>query len=252
MLLSVLITLAVFLPAAWLASVVENQTAGRIVLGDAQGTLWHGSAFIGAAGPETDGKDTFTPLLPGRMVWTLSPLVLIGRTDLRLENSLALSQPVSISGDWRTWTISASSIALPAEQLTALGAPWNTLQPSGQMVLTWQLLRLSLAAKQGADLHGLMTLALTAMASRLSPVKPLGSYRIGLDWQGQHAAIGVDTLSGPLLLDGKGMVNNGHVDFSGTAQAAQGQEEKLAGLLRFLGQPSRINGKDVIALAFKS
>jgi general secretion pathway protein N len=44
-----LLTLAVFLPASWLGVLVEQQTGGRLTLGDAQGTLWRGSAFIGGA-----------------------------------------------------------------------------------------------------------------------------------------------------------------------------------------------------------
>ena len=247
--LSILITTIAFLPAAWLAPLLKSRTAGRIVLGDAQGTLWHGSAFIGAAAHD---KDPVTPLLPGRFVWRLSPLVLLGRLDVSLENPLALSQPVSIRGGWRDWTVTGGSISLPAERLAGLGAPLNTLQPSGRMVLAWQPLQLERRAN-GIDLRGLMTLEMTAMASRVSPIKPLGSYRMRLDWQGPRAVLALDTLGGgPMLLAGNGMLNNGHLQFSGTVQAAEGQEEKLAGLLNFLGQCRRINGKNVIELEFKS
>jgi general secretion pathway protein N len=61
--LAVILTVLAFLPAAWLAPMVERQTDGRLTLGDAQGTLWRGSAFVGGA-PGEGGA--VTPLLPGR------------------------------------------------------------------------------------------------------------------------------------------------------------------------------------------
>jgi general secretion pathway protein N len=70
---------------------VERQTGGRLTLGDAQGTLWRGSAFVGGA-PGEGGA--VTPLLPGRFSWRLSPLVLFGQVDMELANPQALAQPV--------------------------------------------------------------------------------------------------------------------------------------------------------------
>ena len=74
--LSVLFTLAVFFPATWLASLVEQRTGGRLTLGDAQGTLWRGSAFIGGAAAS---NSAVTPLLPGRFQWTVSARHCTGR-----------------------------------------------------------------------------------------------------------------------------------------------------------------------------
>ncbi|WP_092358034.1 type II secretion system protein N [Collimonas sp. OK242] len=247
-LLSVLITISAFLPAAWLAPLVESRTGGRLTLGDAQGSLWRGSAFIGAA---PSGKDAVTALLPGRFAWRLSPLVLVGRVEATMENAEALSNVVSIRGSWSTWTISPSSMALPAERLAALGAPLNTLQPSGQMKLGWQQLTLARNGG-GVDLSGVMTLDLLAMASRLSPVKPLGSYRMRFDWQGRLATLTLATLDGAMLLNGSGRLQDGHLQFSGTAEAAAGQEEKLATLLSLLGQRRQMNGRNIIGLEFKS
>ena len=153
--------------------------------------------------------------------------------------------------NWSSWTISAASMSLPAERLAALGAPLNTLRPSGKLLLSWQQLALS-RRTDGTDLYGVMTLDMMAMATRLSPQKPLGSYRMRLDWQGRQAGLTLRTLGGAMLLDGSGNLHDGHVQFSGTAQAAAGQEEKLAVLLSLLGQPRRINGKNVIGLEFKS
>ncbi len=248
-LLSVLITISAFLPAAWLAPLVESRTGGRLTLGDAQGSLWRGSAFVGAA---PSGKDAVTALLPGRFAWRLSPLVLLGRVEVTLENAEVLSSAVSIRGSWSTWVISPSSLALPAERLAALGAPLNTLQPAGRMKLGWQQLTLARNGTGGVDLNGVMTLDMLAMASRLSPVKPLGSYRMRFDWQGRQASLTLATLEGAMLLNGSGKLQDGHLQFSGTAEAAAGQEEKLATLLSLLGQRRQVNGRNVIGLEFKS
>lgn len=248
-LLSVLITMSAFLPAAWLAPLLESRTGGRLTLGDVQGSWWHGSAFIGAA---PSGKDAVAALLPGRFVWHLSPLILLGRVQATLENAEVLSGVVSIRGSWSAWTISPSSMALPAERLAALGAPLNTLQPSGKMRLGWQQMTLARSSGGGVDLNGVMTLDMIAMASRLSPVKPLGSYRMRLDWQGRQARLTLLTLGGAMLLNGSGKLQDGHLQFSGTAEAAAGQEEKLATLLSLLGQQRQMNGRNVIGLEFKS
>lgn len=244
---SVALTTLIFLPAAWMAAMVEKQTAGRLTLGDAHGTLWRGSAFIGGA---ASGNDAVTPLLPGRFSWRLSPLILFGQLDATLDNPAALSQPVTVSGDWTQWQLSPAAIILPAERLSALGAPLNTLQPSGQMRLSWELLHL--AQREGkVEINGTMNLTMSNIASRLSPIKPLGSYVLALDWQGLQAAVTLKTTQGPMLLSGSGTFSNGHLQFSGTAEAAAGQEDKLENLLNLLGQRRNEGSKTVIALEFK-
>lgn len=244
---SIAITALAFLPATWMASMLEQQTAGRLTLGDAQGTLWHGSAFIGGA---PSGSDPVTPLLPGRFSWRLSPMVLLGRVDADLENAAALSQPIRVTGSWHQWQVSPASILLPAERLASLGAPLNTVQPSGQMRLSWNPMQV---VRQGGRLEmtGSMNLEMNDIASRLSPIKPLGAYNLAFDWRGQQAQVVLTTVKGPMLLNGSGMLMNGRLQFSGKAEAEAGQEERLANLLNLLGQRRREGGKDVIALEIR-
>jgi general secretion pathway protein N len=244
---SIALTMMMFLPATWMAALVERQTAGRLTLGDAHGTLWRGSAFIGGA---ASGSDPLTPLLPGRFSWHLSPMVLLGSVNAELENAESLSQPISVSGSWHQWQVSPGAILLPAERLAALGAPLNTVQPSGQMRLSWQLLQLT--QQDGTiGVTGTMNLAMNNIGSRMSPVKPLGSYNLTLDWHGERADVTLKTVKGPMLLNGSGMFDNGHLQFSGRAEAEAGQDERLANFLNLLGQRRREGDKDVIALEFK-
>jgi general secretion pathway protein N len=244
---SIALTILLFFPASWITSMVEKQTAGRLTLGDARGTLWRGSAFIGGA---ASGSGPLTPLLPGRFSWRLSPMILLGSVDAELENAESLSQPIVVKGNWRQWLVSPGAILLPAERLTALGAPLNTVQPSGQMRLSWETLQLT--RQNGTiGMAGTMNLEMNDIGSRLSPVKPLGSYALALAWHGTQADVTLKTAQGPLLLNGSGLINNGSLQFSGTAQAEAGQEQRLANFLNLLGQRRRIGDKDVIGLEFK-
>lgn len=244
---SIVVTAIAFLPATWMAFLLERQTMGRLTLGDAQGTLWNGSAFIGGA---PSGQAPVTPLLPGRFLWRLSPMALLGRVDAELENPEALSQPVSIAGSWYQWQVSPGAIVLPAERLTGLGAPLNTVQPSGQMRLSWEPLMLT-RRDANVEIAGQMKLEMMDIASRLSPIKPLGAYSLAFDWRGRQAQLTLTTVKGPMLLNGSGTLTDGRLQFSGQAQAEAGQEERLANLLNLLGQRRREGGKDVIALEFK-
>lgn len=246
-LVTVALTLLVFCPAAWMASILESQTGGRLTLGDAQGTLWRGSAFIGGA---PGLRDPVTPLLPGRFSWRLSPAALLGQVDFELENPSALSQAVKVSGSWAQWQVSPAAIVLPAERLAGLGAPLNTVQLSGEMRLSWTPLQVM--RQDGAmALTGSMALELNDIASRLSPIKPLGAYQLAMDWHGQQAQLTLKTVKGPMLLSGGGTLNKGRLQFSGKAEAESGQEEKLANLLNLLGQRRKEGDKTVIALEFK-
>jgi len=244
---TVALTVVAFCPAAWMAPLVEAQTGGRLTLGDAQGTLWRGSAFVGGA---PGGNAPVTPLLPGRFAWRVSPLALLGQVEATMENPQALMQPIHITGSWQQWQITPAAVTLPAERLAGLGAPLNTMQPSGSMQLSWTPLRVTRQANT-LDVSGTTTLRMDNIASRLSPIKPLGAYQLIMDWRGQQAQLALSTLKGPMLLSGTGTLTEGKLRFSGKAEAEAGQEERLANLLNLLGQRRKEGDKDVIALEFK-
>ncbi len=246
-LLAVLATVLVSLPAAWLAPLLEQQTDGRLSLGDPQGSVWRGSAFIGVA---SGGGEPLVPLLPGRFRWWLSPLVLMGVVEATVQNPRALDAPLPVRGSWRRWTLGDGGMGLPAERLAALGAPLNTIRPSGQMRLSWSQLVLT-RADAGLQIDGRLQLDLTEVASALSPVKPLGAYRMRFDWHRGKARVNLESLSGPLLLTGQGTFADGRLQFSGQAWAAEGEEQRLAILLNLLGQRRQVGNRNVIALEFR-
>jgi len=245
-LFAILLTVLAYCPAAWLASALERQSGGRLTLGDATGTLWRGSAFIGGA---PSGKDAVTPLLPGRFSWRLSPLLLLGQVELELSNPVAMPQPVMVRGGWTHWDVAPGLLDLPISGLAGLGAPLNTLAPTGQMQLSWSALSVGM---HGSVLYldGRMSLRLDDVASQLSSIRPLGAYQMVFDWHGAQARIALTTVNGPLLLSGTGMLDNGRFRFSGKASAETGQEERLANMLNLLGQRRKEGDKNFIALEF--
>jgi len=249
-LVGIFLTVLAFAPATWLDYALEYQTGGRVALGDVQGSLWNGSAFIGVA----DSKNgDLTPLLPGRFAWHLAPMLLLGQVELVLENPASLQTPLHLSGNFRRLQVSPGALILPSERLAGLGAPLNTLKPAGQITLAWDALDLTLQNGSVA-IEGTMKLTMQDMASALSPVKPLGSYLMTFVWHEQSAAIELKTLQGPMLLSGAGTLVQGNLQFSGEAKAQDGQEDRLVNLLNLLGQhkpgaPGAVN--NVIALEFK-
>ncbi|MES2106790.1 MAG: type II secretion system protein N [Pseudomonadota bacterium] len=245
--LSAVLTVAWFLPAAWMSALVEKQTMGRITLGDAQGSFWRGSAFVGGAAA---GSGPVTPLFAGRFAWHISPLILLGQVDAEMDNPVALSQTVKLKGSWSQWQVSPATLLLPPERLEGMGAPLNTIGLSGQLSLSWNALQF-VRQPGKLDVLGSMQLEMKDMASRLSPVKPLGTYGLGFDWRGQTADIVLKTIKGPMLLSGKGSLVDGRLHFSGKAEPEAGQEDRLANLLNLLGQRRKDGDKDVIALEFK-
>ena len=244
---TILMTVLAFYPASHLSSRLEAASNGRLTLLNAEGSIWRGAATLAAISPS---KGPATPLLPGQISWKLSPLALLGRVQLTLENRDVLSQPVTLRGTWSAWQLTAGTMTLPADSLAALGAPLNTLGLRGQIRLSWPELQIARSAS-GADINGLMRLELNDMVSRLYPGKLLGSYQMRADLRGQQAALVLETTQGPLRLLGTGQIENGHFRFNGTAESDEGHAGELTNLLMLLGQPKNLEGRTVIGLEFK-
>lgn len=221
-------------PASWLASGVQALSQERVQLRQPQGTVWHGSAqWVLASG--AGSQDALA--LPQRLSWRLKPQA---DASLRLELSLPCCTPEPLQLTLRpTWTgltlaFGNGSSQWPLAWLGGLGAPWNTLGLEGQVRLTTQSLQLQW--QSGAwQLQGQAQLQLQSIASRLSTLRPLGSY--ALDFQGgQTARVQLSTLSGELRLSGQGEWRAQGLHFEGLGQASTGSEAALANLLGVLGQ----------------
>jgi general secretion pathway protein N len=85
------------------------------------------------------------------------------------------------------------------------------------------------------QLQGQAELQMQQLSTRLSTLRPLGSYRIRVQG-GDTMAITLDTVEGSLRLTGSGQLLNGRVRFNGEASAAPDAEAALSNLLNILGQ----------------
>ncbi len=240
-------------PAHWLTQAIEQASGERVLLPDAQGTVWNGSAqWVLNEGPLNLSTSTNlvrpanTTSLPTRVTWQLGPRVDLTNLRIALSATIASTcctpQPVrvDVSPMWRGMRVQVSDHTSnwPANWLVGLGAPWNTIQPEGQMQLhTKQLQWTQQSDKQQnqEQLQGQAELQIQQLSTRLSTLRPLGSYRVRLQG-GDMMAITLDTLEGSLQLTGSGQLLNGRVRFNGEASAAPDAEAALSNLLNILGQ----------------
>ncbi|WP_341313817.1 type II secretion system protein N [Paraburkholderia sp. IMGN_8] len=228
------------LPAAWITPLFAKQTRGHVNLVDPAGSLWHGSATLMLAA----GSDlSAATLLPGRIEWHTSfwPLF-TGRVRMTMRQSEAMPDPITVDATPRGATVTQGAIGVPASLLTGLGAPFNTLDLQGDVRLSWSDWR-----SFNKEAFGQLTVTLNDVSSRVSLVKPLGSYRLLVQAQGASSTLDLTTFKGPLMLTGNGTVSAVSTSFRGTASAAPEARDNLAGLLNVLGRPS---GPDTVALTF--
>jgi general secretion pathway protein N len=226
-----------FAPALWLQQAAHAASAGRLELSSSMGTLWQGSAEL-TLGGGPGSKDTAR--LPGRLQWVLRPgldglqIVL----HLRLHADCCTPQPLelTLTPGLRSWRLqlAAGSSHWPAEVLAGLGTPWNTVQLQGPLVLSTPGLRLESALNR-LRVEGALRLDLPDLRSRLSTLRPLGSYRLLLQG-GEQATLDLQTLEGSLQLQGSGRWTAGHLRFEGEARADAAHAAELSNLLNIMGR----------------
>jgi general secretion pathway protein N len=237
------LSLILFAPAAWLARAVAAASEGRVVLAQPQGSVWRGSAQLLLTGGEGSAD---AASLPGRVDWTLRPTWSGARMDLNMPCCAQEAVQLTARPGWaqNALTVAPTRLNLPAPWLTGLGAPWNTLDPQGQLSLSTQELQIS-AAQGRMRLQGQLTLDLLSMSSRLSTLSPLGDYRLTIAG-GDVPTIALQTLQGALRLTGSGQVVGSRIRFSGEASASEQQQDALSNVLNIIGR--RQGAKSVISL----
>jgi len=237
--------LVAYAPAGWLARSVANATEGRLLMTEARGTVWSGSAVMVLTGG-TGSRDASA--LPGRLAWELG---LHGAgLELRLRQACCVNGELAVRirpgfGRMQVELVpppaaqQAGAIAQwPAAWLSGMGTPWNTLQLGGMLKLASP--GLTLESAQGRwHMTGQADLLLMSASSRLSTLDTLGSYRVslvGAPGAGASTEINLSTLEGGLQLNGAGQWTAGKVRFRGDARAAPGSEAALNNLLNIIGR----------------
>lgn len=236
--------LVAFAPAAWLARGIASATGEHLLLTEARGTLWSGSAVpVLTGGPESRTALT----LPSRVEWSLHWRGLGAELRLRqaccIRGELALGlQPGfgrmritlpppatpqdTLRGQW------------PAAWLAGLGTPWNAVQLAGMVRLRSRGLEVEQVAGR-SRFSGEATLELAQLSTPLVPLASLGSFQLTLRGDaaaGAASTITLTTLEGALQASGQGQWGEGRLRFRGQLQAAEGQEAALSNLLNIVGR----------------
>lgn len=235
-LVAIVATTAALAPAQWLALGVRSATAGRVQLADARGTVWRGNATLVLASGTQAGAARAS--LPERLTWQLSPWQLMtGTLDLSLQHPSALTQPLTVRMrlDGST-VVGATTLRMPAALLIGLGAPWNTVQPGGVVAITWDRLQV-----EPAGFKGNLFAEWQYASSALTPVSPMGHYRLDTNGIFPGTQLNLLTISGPLELTGNGTIAaGGRLRFQGLARAVPDADPavktQLTGLISLLGR----------------
>jgi len=238
------LALLLFAPARWLAGPVARATEGRVVMHDARGTVWRGSAQWVLAGG-SGSRDAVA--LPSRLSWQVQP----GLQGLRvtLHASCCTPEPlaVDLQAHWRGLTLAVADRApthWPAALLAGLGTPWNTVQLDGRLQLATRGLVLQWRT-QTLQMQGHIEVLALDMTSSLTTLRPMGSYRLTLEG-GPVPTLRLVTLAGGLQMTGSGQWRGTRLQFSGEAHTEPGREAVLAHLLNLIGR--REGARSIITL----
>ncbi len=232
-----------FAPAAWVAAAVPALSQGRLQLQDARGTVWNGSARLLLTGG-TGSRDVSA--LPGRINWQIRT----AWAGLHVTLNAACCTPAPLQAQLRLgWQsqelrVDNSVSQWPSTLLAGLGTPFNTLQIDGSLRLSTQQLVLQ-------RFDGRMAFAGTAqlqaldVSSRLSTVRPMGSYQLVLSG-GPSAGLVLSTLSGALKLSGNGNWVGARLRFTGLATVEPELLGAFTNLLNIIGR--RQGAQSIITL----
>ncbi|RPH66293.1 MAG: type II secretion system protein N [Burkholderiales bacterium] len=229
------LTLVFAAPASFADRALESATDGRMRLAETDGTIWRGSGrlvLIDVGADQAARRSVSGVAVPGRIDWHLRQLpLLVGQIDaaIRVEG---MTQPVRVQGGYDEVRVGGGSLTLPSVELGRMGSPWNTLRPSGALGLRWENLTL-----RQHGLEGRAQIELREASSAMTPVKPLGSYRVEIVGRGGQADLSIQTLAGPLRLQGNGRFSAQEgLRFTAEATVDPAEQGRLQSFLGLIGR----------------
>jgi general secretion pathway protein N len=245
-----LVALIWFAPASWLAAAVNASSQQQLLLTQARGTVWSGSAAVVLTGGP-GSRDASS--LPGRMEWTLG-LHGLG-FELQARHACCLNGTVAVQvkpglGRWQLTLVPSPAWAgqWPSALLGGLGTPWNTLQLGGMVRLVSPNLKLEWVKGRWL-VDGRADLEWIDVSARVSTLETLGSYRLSLNGDAANPGVSLITLStqsGALQLSGEGTWGPAGVRFRGEATSAPNDQAALSNLLNIIGR--RDGARSVITI----
>lgn len=237
-LVGALAALVAFAPATWLASAVARATDHRVLLAQADGTVWSGNAVLVLTGGP-GSRDAAT--LPGRLSWTLRLAGTVLQLDLRqdccINGTASLQVRPGLGRTEITLLPRPDWVAQwPSGLLGGLGTPWNTLQLGGAIRLSSPGISFQQVAGRW-QVQGRADIDVLNASSPLTTVEQLGSYRLSLFSNPEGLVqTALSTTEGALQLSGEGIWGPTGMRFRGEARASEGNEEALNNLLNIIGR----------------
>ena len=195
------------LPARWLIRIVPRDWPMAVV--DASGTVWNGRARLAL------GQPGLRRTLPDPVAWQWHWVDGVG-ISARISHPW-LAAPLEVAPGLAGVRLGKGKAALPATALLAIGAPFNTLEPGGELALAWPAMTLGGRPPAGP----LLQLTWSRASSARVRVQPLGDYRVSLASDGGKGLdLRIQTLQGPLRIEGAGHGSGSRWRFDGQAQPA--------------------------------
>jgi general secretion pathway protein N len=228
-LLAITFLVLAFLPIQLFSNSLARATHCKVILNQANGTIWQGSAALGFAEPNISNNKICNPpyALTERFSWEGFCSISQQQCHLRILHD-HLAKPLNLTLRAKMLIIESNSIELPGNILEILGSPWSSLHPRGEIKLEWSDLFWTQTMRGTAELQ------FRDMSSAISPIKPLGSYALKF-LMDSDLKFELTTLNGPLILNGQGQLQNHQISFNGDATAAPESKASLIGLLSIIG-----------------
>jgi len=226
------------MPASVLAPRVASASRGALALTGARGGAWNGTAHavVSTTGGAIAIDEVHWHFLPerlasGRLAFAVSATGALGTAQGTIERG------------WSDWSVRAVEARLEAAAASAAMpwiAPWR---PEGKLAIAAPDVRWN-----GDGVRGAMQVEWRGAAVAISPVQPLGSYRLEAQGDGGPMRISVATIDGPLRITGRGtFAPPSRAAFSGEARGEGEAARSLDPLLDLLG-PRRADGARALEL----
>lgn len=243
LLVGALFALIIFAPAAWLSYWIAQNSHQYVQLLNATGTVWDGNAELVLTGG-VNSKDQAR--LPGHIYWKINPRLTSINATLFADCCMSNEVKLNLAFGWNKSAIKLedSEIRLPAAMLSALGAPWNTLGLQAVITLSHDQLIFELN-KQKFSMQGNLSIIVDQASSKLSTIKPLGSYTVEIKGA-EQPTLNLITTEGSLILSGTGHWSGNRLHFTGEASATPESEQALGNLLNIIGR--RTGSRSIITL----
>ena len=233
--LGMVLAVVIWLPASVTTGLVAKITEGRLDFRHARGTVWAGSTELALVSP--GGVNDRTPI-PGRVYWRWLWQGWI--PELIVNADCCFSKPLTFRvtlGREQQLSISDVKMMFPLTLLEGLGAPFNTLKPSGDLQVNTRAVKLTLADRT-MKVSGEVEFEIGSLSSVLSQVKPIGTYTVNARGQGDRVSFSLSTRSGALQLSGSGELKQKKFRFNAEARSSPGYELAMSNLLNVIGRRS--------------